>query len=120
MGRFRYTHTRVIGDQRHVWNVERLWELAAELPVIEIAVADISELEQDCWFSDTPPTVRAVTEHCRRIMQADLRTPIILSADGALMDGGHRVARALLEGVDKLPAVRFATAPPPDVVEPDV
>jgi hypothetical protein len=32
------------------------------------------------------------------IQHADLKFPIILSCDGSVMDGMHRVGRALLEG----------------------
>jgi hypothetical protein len=118
MARFRQRHSRIIDGERHVWNTERLWELAADLPVGQIAVEEIPEIDRDCWFDGRPPTIRAVARHCRRIMDADLTLPIILAPDGALMDGGHRIARALMEGVTHLPAVRFETMPPADVVEP--
>jgi hypothetical protein len=119
MTKFRFTHSRVIDGKRHVWDVERLWTLAAHLPVTEVSLASIAELEQDCWFGSNTPTIRAVADHCRRIMDADITLPIILHTDGALMDGGHRIARALLEGKVSLPAVRFSTPPEPDVIEDD-
>lgn len=117
MKRFRHAHSRIIAGQRHVWNVERLWELASELPVRQVAVAGIPEVDRDCWFVERPATIRAVALHCRRILAADLALPIILDADGALMDGGHRIARALMEDVAFLPAVRFEATPPADLVE---
>jgi hypothetical protein len=109
-------HSRVINGQRWVWNVERLWQLSASLPVEQVAVESIVELDQDCWFGKDQPTIRSVADHCRRIINANLDLPIILNADGALMDGGHRVARALIDGRSHLPAVRFATMPEPDRV----
>ena len=42
----------------------------------------------DCWFHGKGPTCREVAEHARRINAADLTYPVILSADGGLMDGG--------------------------------
>lgn len=48
--------------------------------------------------------------------EAEVRYPIILAADGALMDGRHRVARALREGRSTIDAVRFAEDPLPDHV----
>src|SRR5688572_6225969 len=95
---FRSTHSRDFDGKRHVWNVERLWPLAASLPVSQVPLAQIAELDEDSWFCGKSLTIRAVAEHCRRIMAADLDQPIILNADGSLMDGGHRVARAYLEG----------------------
>ena len=60
------------------------------------------------------PTCRAVTEHARQIQDADMSFPIILSAEGEVWDGMHRIAKATLEGISKLPAVRFIENPKPD------
>jgi hypothetical protein len=48
-------------------------------------------------------------------------TPVILGPDGRMMDGMHRLARALLEKRTEIAAVRFATLPEPDFrdVHPD-
>ena len=51
-------------------------------------------------------------------MDADLRYPVILSAEGFLMDGGHRIARAHLLGLTTVAAVRFPVDPEPDYVLP--
>jgi hypothetical protein len=40
--------------------------------------------------------------------------PIILGHDGRVMDGMHRIARALLEGRVEIDAVRFVSPPAPD------
>lgn len=114
---FRRSYSRLIDGKRCVWDVERLWRLAACLPVEEVAVSVLHESDADLWFDGSPPTIRCIAEHCRRIVGADLEWPIILSAEGHLMDGGHRVARALLEGCTSLRATRFVTTPPPDLVE---
>jgi hypothetical protein len=118
MTKFRYTHSRVIDGKRHVWNVERLWAISADLPIKHIPVDSIVAIDEDCWFSGKAATIRDVVRHCRRIVNAPIELPIILDADGSLMDGGHRVARALLEGIQCLPAVQFSTPAVPDVIEP--
>jgi len=55
-----------------------------------------------------------MAEHARLIATADLAYPIILAVDGRVMDGMHRVARALLEGRPTIAAVRFAGPIEPD------
>ena len=40
---------------------------------------------------------------------------MILGSDGRVMDGMHRIARALLEERTTIRAVRFPTDPDPDV-----
>lgn len=112
-------HSRLIAGGRAVWHTERLWDLARGLPIRMVAIADIPELDQDCWFGTAHvPTCRAVAEHAQRIWEADLDYPIILSANGGLMDGGHRLAKALLQGRTEIRAVQFATDPEPDEVIP--
>lgn len=112
-------HSWPVPGGRAIWFTERLWQLARDLPVHTVAINEVAELDDVCWFDATrPPTCRAVAEHARRIEQADLRFPIILAADGHLMDGGHRLAKAWLSGMQQIDAVRFTIDPEPDVVVP--
>ena len=97
------------------WDVDRLIELSRDLPVQEVALGDIWEIDTVYWF-DGPeqPTVRKVVEHARLIEEVDVSYPIILGSDGRVMDGMHRVARALLEGRSSIGAVRLTEHPAPD------
>jgi len=105
------------------WDVHRLVELSADLPVQEVDISTIGELDTAYWFGTdgSPVTVRVLVRHMELIQQADPAYPVILGAGGQLMDGMHRVARALLEGRRTVPAVRFAAQPEPDFrdVRPD-
>lgn len=113
-------HSRQIPTGRAVWYTERLWHLARDLPVQAVAIAAIAEFDQDCWFgSTTVPSCRAVARHAQRIWDADLSYPIILSASGGLMDGGHRLAKAWLLGLSEIQAVRFTVDPEPDYIVAD-
>ncbi len=97
------------------WDVGRLIALSAGLPVERVALDTIGELDAVYWFDETHrPTVRAVVEHWRLTAQADLSWPVILGPDGRVMDGMHRIARALLEQRTAVDAVRFAVLPPAD------
>ena len=104
---------------RAYWLTQKLWAASKGLPARRVPIADIAEFEMDCWFKGRhEPTCHAVAEHTRRIMAADLAYPVILAADGHLMDGGHRIAKAWLEGRADIDAVRFETDPQPDWIEP--
>jgi hypothetical protein len=112
-------HSRPIAGGRAVWYTERLWRLARDLPVELVAIAAIEEFDEDAWFgASARPTCRAVALHAKRILDADLSYPIILSADGRLMDGGHRLAKAWLAGATDIRAVRFVVDPAPDYIAP--
>jgi hypothetical protein len=81
-----------------------------------VRLSDIRELDESWSGEDERPTWRAMIEHLHLIEQADLSFPIILSASGAVMDGMHRVAKAVLEGRETIEAVQFDVDPPPDYV----
>ncbi len=98
------------------WDVHRLVRLARNLPPSRIPLAAIRELDEPYWFShgDGHPTPRAIVQHVQLMDACDLRWPIILCADGGVMDGMHRVAQALRRGHTHICAVQFVQTPPPD------
>jgi len=110
-------HFRPGPDGLRAWDIHRLIALAESLPVIEVPLAAIRELDETYWFDHGyAPTCRAIAEHARLIQEVDVSFPIILSADGRVMDGMHRVAKALLLNRDSLPAKRFTHDLAPDYV----
>lgn len=112
-------HNRTIDGQRHSWRVDRLRALADTLAVTEVPLAEIFEYDTVYWFDgDHPPTVRSVVEHAQRLAAADLSDPILLSHDGWVIDGMHRIARAVLDGHATIRARRLPEYPPPDRVSP--
>lgn len=98
------------------WDVDRLIRLSKGLPVVRVPLNSITEVDSAYWFNDPqlPPTVRGIVEHMRLVREVDLTYPIILGFDGRVMDGMHRVARALLDGQSTIAAVRFEVHPDPD------
>ena len=118
MRRPSHTHSTERDCKKYIWYTERLWKLAKDLPEYEVDVESFVELDRDCWFGEgRAPTIREIAEHCRRINETDPHNPVIINDNGQLMDGGHRLARALLEGRKTVKAVRFAEMPEPDEVE---
>jgi hypothetical protein len=101
------------------WDVDRLVERSAGLAPIEVPLSEIRELDETFWFDHEgeEPTCRRVALHARLMRETDLSHPIILSSDGRVMDGMHRVCRALAEGRATILAVRFETDPEPDYVD---
>jgi hypothetical protein len=98
------------------WDVDRLIRLSRDLPVHDVPLDEITEVDSDYWFRHGPivPTVRRVVEHMRLTAEVDLSYPIILASSGRVMDGMHRVARSVLDGRSTIKAVRFVTDPEPD------
>ena len=105
-----------------VWDVRRLVALSADLPRHEVSLRAIRELDEPYWFGQDEdiPTCRAVADHARLIAETDVQYPVILSADGRVMDGMHRIAKAYMEGRESILAVRFPVTPEPDYVGVDL
>lgn len=107
----------------HAWDVDRLVILTKNFERQRVKLDSIREIDENFWFGDKNdiPTCRAIVEHVRLIAETDLSYPIILSADGRVMDGMHRVAKALLKGQEMIEAVQFSQDPKPDYedVNPD-
>lgn len=103
------------------FNVSKLIALSKKLPVRMIDPSSVVELDRNHWYAQvtSQPTPRSFLEHMRLVLAADLRYPIILDRDGRLMDGMHRVCKALLEGRPEIPAVQFEEDPEPDFVDCD-
>jgi hypothetical protein len=118
--------------QYHFWpgeqgldacDVDRLIRLTAGLPVVEVPLHAIRDLHTPYWaFPGSPaPTVRELIGHMRLVRDVDPQYPVILGSDGRVMDGMHRIVKAVLDGRTTIRAFRFDPVPEPDFrdVDPD-
>jgi len=100
------------------WNVHRLIAQSSGLVRERVPLSDIRELDEPHWAHESAHkmTCREIVGHARLMLDCDLDFPIILSRDGRVMDGMHRVCKALLEGRGEIEAVRFLHDPEPDYI----
>ena len=111
-------HFRQSPQGLRAWNVHRLVEQSSALPREHIPLSAIRELDEPYWDGDPAKSItcRQIVDHARLIRDCDLSFPVILSSDGRVMDGMHRICKALLEGRSEIEAVRFEQDPEPDYV----
>jgi hypothetical protein len=108
---------RKFGNKVHFWNVPDIQAAAQGLPVNLVSTAQF-DLDIDAWFGEAcKPTIKNVVHHMKYIRDANLDEPIILSVEGNVFDGQHRLAKCLLEGILELPAKQFTVNPAPFKVE---
>jgi nitrogen fixation protein len=60
------------------------------------------------------PPIRLPRRSGTRCNETDLSLPIILAANGSLMDGMHRIAKAWVLGLKEIQVVRFPVTPEAD------
>jgi hypothetical protein len=109
-------HVRPVGDGRFdAWDMHKIIELAKDLPVEKVPLSHFQELDEDWWYQlgDTP-TPRSVADHMRLVENADLSYPVVLCSERRLMDGMHRVVKAMLAGHTTIDARILPRTPPPD------
>ena len=114
-----FTYSEVQGKEEWVWNVPTLWAAAAKAiasGAAQIQVKAIKELErfEAAWLDIEPATQDELEWHLVRIRDADLEYPIILTAEGCIMDGLHRLAKAILMHHETIKVIQFKMTPVPD------
>ena len=111
-------HSRSSDKGRLIWDIDRLIELSEGLEIVAVPLEKISEIDESYWFdSEDLPSCRSIAEHAKLIEQADLSYPIILCSKMRVMDGMHRVLKALNLGLDTIDAVVFPSDPEPDYID---
>ena len=93
---------------RHHWSIPRLFELSKDLPVMNIPLNHLN-----IYYKYEDVTLRNMVMHMKAVNEANLDYPIILDEDGDIMDGRHRLMKALLTGAKTIKAVRFEKNPEP-------
>lgn len=96
------------------WDVDRLIALSKDFPRTRVRIDEIGELDRP-WAGDGEhQTWREMIAHVRLIDACDVTFPIILAANGEVMDGRHRIAKAHLLGRETIECVQFEKDPEPD------
>ncbi len=111
-------HLRNSSEGLCAWSVHRLVELSSTLTPERVPLSAIRELDEPFWTGgeNQKLTCREIVDHARLILESDLAFPVILFSNGRVMDGMHRVGKALLQGLDHVQAVRFTADPKPDYI----
>lgn len=109
-------HLRPAESGFDAWEINKLIESAKHLPVMAVDLNDIKELDENFWYqgANDIPSGRSIAAHYKLITEADLDYPILLSAERRVMDGMHRIIKALVLGRKTIDAVILEQTPPPD------
>ena len=99
------------------WDVLKLIDLTKNYEKIQVPLTDIRELKEAYWFGlGASPITEDIARHAKQIYEANLSYPIILCPEGKIMDGMHRVCKALLESRSTILAVKLDELIVPDYI----
>jgi len=105
---------KYVDENKNVWLVTHLIWNARNLEIFDYSIEHSNIDNKLFWKLDT---TRDFLVHCEKVNLADLNYPIILSPDGNVLDGRHRIIKAILEGRGSVKAVQFSVMPKPDYVD---
>ena len=99
--------------------MRKLLVSAESLPIEDVALSSIKEVDEPYWFGEggDAPTCRRIMDHATQVAGTDLAYPILLCADGRIMDGMHRVMKALGFGYKVIKARKLLETPSPDFID---
>ena len=92
------------------WRVKDLYEASKHLSVEWVPVESLAEKP---WKAFEQKSRMDVARHIKLVLGANLDFPILLSSNGRIMDGNHRIVKAYLLGNERIAVKQFKTDPPP-------
>ncbi|WP_224728181.1 hypothetical protein [Francisella sp. SYW-2] len=115
-------HFRKVKNDLLIWDVKKIIELTKHIKPKIINLTEIKEIESEYWYdsSSERPTCKNIVDHMRLINNADLKYPIILCKEGKIIDGMHRVCKALLLNNNEILAIYLEEDIKPHFINVDV
>lgn len=101
--------------QGGVWSVAMLIDDCKDLEPFDAPLASL-DLSYTIWHGDD---MFKLASHCKKVNDADLTKPIIISWNGLIADGRHRIIKSLMLGNRTIKAVRMMWRPVPCRTDPD-
>jgi disulfide oxidoreductase YuzD len=99
---------RTYHDGKNIYSVDMMMAYTQGHPVVKIPVAElVPQMEKKVWGDWSPTTVLAKMDakkyaaNAERIRKANMNYPIIVTGKHIIVDGYHRVAKALLNDQKK-------------------
>lgn len=103
------------------WDLKQIWKLSDSLLTEEILVDLLWDQRYGkawCWqHEDETLDNDFFLHHMQRVMDANLDYPIILSEEGYIFDGVHRLMKCKYLGIEKIKCVKFIKDPEPNYVK---
>lgn len=94
------------------WYPSTIRDAVKDLKSFDLQLAAV-DLSARPW---SPYNISLYLYHAKRVEECDFKHPIVLDPSGYIIDGWHRIVKAILKGKTTLKAVRLRVMPEPDVI----
>lgn len=107
-----YKDGRYTQDNK-AWSVARLIKLTEDIDPIDVPVAILSR-----WYWPWEDNFKLddFISHVKRVQESDLSIPILIAPDGSIVDGMHRICKAVLNGDTTIKAKYISKLPECDEI----
>lgn len=105
---WKFDDSQSITIQGRKYNVHAAIFAARDLPVTEVPIEQVYM----AFCSPAEDTFRSFLAHAKMVNDADLSYPLLYNENGALIDGKHRLGKAMLTGEKIIRMKRFLVDPP--------
>ena len=89
------------------YNIHACFVASKDIPAKNLLIDDLFI----GYSNPSKETLRSFIEHIKMVNDADLKYPILMNEDGEIIDGKHRLAKAILLGHKTIKAKRFIHDP---------
>lgn len=100
---------------KRTWELSEIWKKSENLEVIQVKVNHLWDSRYKnawCWQHESEEINNLFfLHHMRRVLNADLNYPIILSEEELIFDGVHRLMKAKHLGLEYINCVKFKKDP---------
>ena len=86
-------------------------DLIEHSKALKVEDVPIRWMQANDYCAPCEANLKSFAEHIKRVNDADLDYPIILAPDGFVLDGKHRLAKAISLGNKTIKAVQFSEMP---------
>lgn len=97
------------------WNLQDIWKKSENLKTTKVKVSELWDNRYKnawCWQHEGEELNNLFfLHHMRRVLNADLSYPIVLSEEGLIFDGVHRLVKAKHLELEYIECVKFEKDP---------
>ena len=102
-----YVNKQTVSILGKTFLISEIYELVKDRNSFRVPISRFDrDMVDASWFEDgVAPNMKEMNFHIERIMNAELKYPVIYLRDRGLLDGWHRIFKSKIQGLDYVDVV---------------